>query len=108
MISPTCILVFKQINNKSIINIIRDLAGYTYGPLLGLYTFGILTKRQLRDGPLVTLICIAAPAMCYFLSREAGNWLGGYQIGIEMLLINGLFTFLGLLAISRGRTAGTV
>ncbi len=108
LIFLACILVFKQINNKSIINIILDLAGYTYGPLLGLFTFGILTKRQLRDGPLVTLICIAAPAMCYFLSREAGNWLGGYQIGIEMLLINGFFTFLGLLAISRGRTAGTV
>jgi Na+/proline symporter len=100
-----CILVFKQINNKSIINIILDLAGYTYGPLLGLFSFGILTGRSLRDGPIVTLICLAAPATCYYLSRHVADWTGGYQIGIEMLLLNGLLTFLGLLIISKRKVA---
>jgi Na+/proline symporter len=98
-----CILVFKQIDNKSIINIILDLAGYTYGPLLGLFSFGILTRRTLKDGPLVTVICLAAPVLCWFLSRNAAAWFGGYQIGIELLLINGLMTFLGLLIISQKR-----
>ncbi len=96
-----CILIFKQIDNKSIINIILDLAGYTYGPLLGLFSFGILTSRSLRDGPMVTVICLAAPVVCWFLSRHAASWFGGYQIGIELLLVNGLLTFFGLLAISR-------
>lgn len=98
-----CILIFKQIDNKSIINIILDLAGYTYGPLLGLFSFGILTKRTLKDGPLVTVICLAAPVICWFLSRNAAAWFGGYQIGIELLLVNGLLTFLGLLIISQKR-----
>ncbi|MDX2049153.1 MAG: sodium:solute symporter [Chitinophagaceae bacterium] len=96
-----CILIFKWINNKSIINIILDLAGYTYGPLLGLFAFGILTKRQINDGYRVTLICLICPVICYFLSMNAAAWFGGFQIGIELLLINGLLTFLGLLIISK-------
>ena len=96
-----CILVFKRINDKSIINVIMDLAGYTYGPLLGLFSFGILTKRVLRDGPWVIGICLAAPVLCYLLSRNSAALLGGYQIGIELLVINGLLTFLGLLIISK-------
>jgi Na+/proline symporter len=101
-----CILVFKRINDKSIINVIMDLAGYTYGPLLGLFSFGILTKRELRDGPWVTAICLAAPALCYLLSHHSATLLGGYQIGIELLVINGLLTFFGLLIISK-RKAGS-
>ncbi|WP_336515887.1 sodium:solute symporter [Pollutibacter soli] len=95
-----CILIFKWINNKSIINIVLDLAGYTYGPLLGLFTFGILTKRRLNDSIRVTLICLVAPVLCYILSRNAADWFGGYRIGIELLIINGLLTFAGLWLIS--------
>ncbi len=95
-----CILIFKWINNKSIINVILDLAGYTYGPLLGLFAFGILTKRKLNDSLLVTVICLAAPVLCYIVSRNAADWFGGYKIGIELLLINGLLTFGGLWLIS--------
>jgi Na+/proline symporter len=95
-----CILVFKWINNKSIINIILDLAGYTYGPLLGLFSFGILTRRRLKDGPAVTVVCLLAPLICYLLSRNSAALLGGYQIGFELLLINGLLTFLGLFLLS--------
>lgn len=95
-----CILVFKWIDNKSIINIILDLAGYTYGPLLGLFFFGILTRRRLKDGPAVVALCLLSPVLCYLLSRNAPLLLGGYQIGLELLLINGLITFTGLWTLS--------
>jgi SSS family transporter len=96
-----CILIFKSIGDRSIIDRILDLAGYTYGPLLGLFAFGIFTKRQLPDTWLITAVCIAAPLICIFISKNATEWLGGYQIGIELLLINGIITFLGLLLISK-------
>ncbi|KYP16218.1 sodium:solute symporter [Flavihumibacter sp. CACIAM 22H1] len=96
-----CILVFKKIDNKSIIGVILDLAGYTYGPLLGLFSFGILSKRNFADTYLVTFICLLSPVLSYFISQHAHNWLGGYQIGIELLLINGLITYFGLLMISK-------
>lgn len=95
-----CILIFKWIDNKSIIYVILDLAGYTYGPLLGLFAFGILTKRQIKDGIIVTIICVIAPVLSYFLSKYSASLLGGYQIGIELLIINGLLTFIGLWLIS--------
>ncbi|MGL6268682.1 MAG: sodium:solute symporter, partial [Chitinophagaceae bacterium] len=96
------------INNKSIINIILDLAGYTYGPLLGLFAFGILTKRKLRDGIGVTIVCLTAPVICFIISRNSATWLGGYQIGFELLLLNGMLTFLGLYFLSeRSDTAQT-
>jgi Na+/proline symporter len=96
-----CILVFKWVNNKSIINIILDLAGYTYGPLLGLFAFGIMTKRTLDNSWKITALCLLAPLCCYFISRYSAQWFGGFQIGIELLLINGILTFLGLWALSK-------
>lgn len=95
-----CILVFKWINNKSIIYVILDLAGYTYGPLLGLFAFGILTKRKIKDGIIVTIICLVAPVLSFLLSKYSATLLGGYQVGIELLIINGFLTFLGLWMIS--------
>jgi len=77
------------------------LAGYTYGPLLGLFAFGMLTKRILGKGYTVTAICLLAPALCYILGKNATAWFNGYQIGFEMLLINGMLTFLGLFLISK-------
>jgi Na+/proline symporter len=99
-----CIMVFKILNDNSIIDKILDLAGYTYGPLLGLFAFGIFTKRQLPNSFIVTAICLIAPALSYVLSMNAKTWFNGYQIGIELLLINGLFTFLGLFFISHKAT----
>jgi Na+/proline symporter len=96
-----CILIFHKIASRSIIDKILDLAGYTYGPLLGLFAFGILTKRKLSESYLVIVICLVAPVLCYFLKIYAPQWFNGYQIGIELLLINGILTFLGLLAISK-------
>ena len=101
VIFMVCILIFKWIDNKSIISIILDLAGYTYGPLLGLFSFGILTRKTFPDNYQVTLVCLLSPLVCYLISKHAVDWLGGFQIGIELLLINGLLTFLGLLIISK-------
>jgi Na+/proline symporter len=96
-----CILIFKWINSKSIINNILDLAGYTYGPLLGLFAFGIFSRRKLPETWLITGICLLAPLICYFLSKYSSQWLNGFQIGIELLLINGIITFTGLLIVSK-------
>lgn len=95
-----CVLFFKWLDNKSIIGILLDIAGYTYGPLLGLFAFGILSKRWLNDR-LVPYVCLIAPAICYLIQYNATTLFGGYQIGIEMLILNGLFTFIGLLFISK-------
>ena len=108
MIFFICILVFKAINNKSIIYVILDLAGYTYGPLLGLFAFGILTKRKIKDGFIVTIICLIAPVLTYLLRENSALLLGGYKIGIELLIVNGLITFLGLWLISRRADSKTV
>ncbi len=96
-----CIMIFYRIGDRSIIDKILTLAGYTYGPLLGLFAFGILSKRALPSTYLITIICLAAPFICYFLSQNSAKLLGGYQIGIELLIINGLLTYLGLLSISK-------
>lgn len=96
-----CIMIFYRIGDRSIIDKILTLAGYTYGPLLGLFAFGILSKRSLPSTFLITFICLAAPIVCYFLSTNSVKWFGGYQVGIELLIINGLLTYLGLLSISK-------
>jgi Na+/proline symporter len=96
-----CIMIFYRIGDRSIIDKILTLAGYTYGPLLGLFAFGILSKRSLPSTLVITFICLAAPVICYFLSQNSAKWFGGYQIGIELLIINGLLTYLGLLSISK-------
>jgi Na+/proline symporter len=96
-----CILVFKWVDNKSIVNTVLELAGYTYGPLLGLFAFGILTKRVMPNSWKITALCLLAPVACYFLSQHSGQWFGGFQIGLELLVINGIITFLGLWALSK-------
>ena len=94
------IAYFKYQDSKSIINIILDLAGYTYGPLLGLFAFGIITKRIIKDNILIILVCISAPVLSYLLTNNISNWTNGYQIGTELLFINGLITFTGLYILS--------
>jgi Na+/proline symporter len=99
-----CIMIFYRIGDRSIIDKILTLAGYTYGPLLGLFAFGILSKRALPSTFLITGICLAAPVICYLISQNSAKWFNGYQIGIELLIINGLLTYLGLLSISKKST----
>lgn len=93
------VLVFKWISDPSMIGIILKLAGYTYGPLLGLFSFGILSKRQVKDG-LVPVICVLSPAICYFIDKYQADIFGQFQIGLELVIVNGLLTYLGLLLIS--------
>ncbi len=93
------ILVFKEINERSVIDAVLNVAGYTYGPLLGLFAFGLSNKRILR-GKLVPLICVLSPALSYLISSNAEYMLGGYKFGIEILIVNGLLTFGGLWLIS--------
>lgn len=97
------VMIFKWVDNKSIIDLILKIASYTYGPLLGLFAFGILTKRKLND-KWVPFICVLAPILCFILETYQKVLLGGFQIGQELLIINGLFTFLGLWLISSPNT----
>lgn len=95
------IILFNTINNAAVVSAIFIVASYTYGPLLGLYSFGLLIKRRgLRD-KFVPVICILSPAICYFLNLNSRDLLGGYVFDSEMILVNGLITFLGLLIISK-------
>ncbi len=89
------ILIFNAINNESVISAIFRVAGYTYGPLLGMYAFGMFTNYKTKD-QYVPFIAIASPILCYFLNVYSKQFLGGYQFGFELLILNGLITFLGL------------
>jgi hypothetical protein len=95
-----CVFLFKTINEKSIIDLLFDIAGYTYGPLLGLFAFGILTQRNIvkRGLPLILLL---SPFLSWLLDKNGVHWLGGYKFGFELLIINGAITFLGLWFISK-------
>lgn len=99
------VLIFKQINNPSMIGVILKVAGYTYGPLLGLFAFGILTRRSVKDS-LVPFVAVAAPVICYFLDINQAKIFGKFQIGLELLVINGLLVFIGLLLISKKPSPG--
>ena len=90
------ILLFRQVNSTSLIDAIYILASYTYGPLLGLFVFGLFTKKQPND-IVVPYICIVSPLLCYFLDLTAQHFLG-YRFGYELLMLNGLLTFAGLWA----------
>ncbi len=89
------IIVFKEINEKSVIDAVLSVAGYTYGPLLGLFSFGLFTKLQVK-GPVVLVICILSPILSYVLSSNSPALLNGYNFGIEILIVNGFLTFIGL------------
>jgi Na+/proline symporter len=101
------VMLFYWANEPSMIGVILKVAGYTYGPLLGLFSFGILTKRQVKD-KLVPIICISAPAICYVLDIFQKDIFGSFEIGLELLIINGLLTFIGLLIISKKRNLTVV
>ncbi|MRR20007.1 sodium:solute symporter [bacterium] len=95
-----CILLFRQMNDRAIIDKLFTIAGYTYGPLLGLFTFGLFTKRIVNDR-VTPWVAIMSPVICYFLSMFSEELFGGYKFGFEMLLVNGFLTFMGLLIFSR-------
>ena len=94
------VMIFKWVNDPSMIGVILKVAAYTYGPLLGLFSFGIITKRKVTDR-LVPIVCVLAPIICFFLDKFQKDILGKYEIGLELLIINGLLTFIGLFIISK-------
>ncbi len=99
-----CVFFFREVDNGSLIQTLLVVAGYTYGPLLALFTFGIFTRREVRDAA-VPLICILAPVICYILKSHEQDWLGGYVIGTELLIINAGLAFLLLFLCSRRKEA---
>jgi Na+/proline symporter len=93
------VMAFKWVNDPSMIGLILKLAAYTYGPLLGLFAFGILTQRTVRER-WVPWVAFASPALCYALDANQRALFGNYQLGLEILLVNGALTFGGLWMLS--------
>jgi Na+/proline symporter len=97
------IIIFNAINNDAVVSAIFKVASYTYGPLLGLYSFGLfVSSRQVKD-KLVPFICLISPAICYYLSINSAK-LFGYTFDNELILVNGIITFAGLLFTSKPKT----
>jgi Na+/proline symporter len=94
------IVLFKWINDQSIIKTVLTVAGYTYGPLLGLFAFGLITKSKVKE-KLVPIIAILAPVFSFVLNINSSRWFWGYTFGFEILLVNGLLMMIGLWAIRR-------
>lgn len=89
------IMIFKAINDKSIVYLIMEVAGYTYGPLLGLFAFGILTKAQITKKYGILTVTLLAPVFTYLINYFVTLY-SEYKIGVELIIINGLLTFIGL------------
>ncbi len=98
---------FKLLNNDAIINQLFRAAGYTYGPLLGLFTFGMFTKINLRDR-WVWLVCLIAPLLTVFIDLNSVSLLGGFKFGSMLIALNGLLTFIGLWILSLNHRASSL
>ncbi|MEI7663172.1 MAG: sodium:solute symporter [Bacteroidota bacterium] len=96
MILLVVIVLFRAINDRAVIDKLFTVAGYTYGPLLGLFSFGLFTKFEVNDR-WVPLIALLSPVICYFLSEYSVDIFHGYRFGFELLILNGFITFAGLL-----------
>jgi len=94
------IIIFREINDRAVIDKLFTVAGYTYGPILGLYAFGLFSRKAVRDR-FVPLVAIISPCICYILSNNSVLIFGGYKFGFELLIVNGFITFAGLLIISK-------
>lgn len=100
------IMVFFAVNNKAVVDMIFLIAGYTYGPLLGLYAFGLLMKTKTVRDRWVPIVCLVAPVVTYFI--QTAPWPNGYVFAEEIIIVNGLLTFLGLWIISQPTDRKTV
>lgn len=99
------IMIFKLINDDSVVNAIFKAAGYTYGPLVGLFALGMFTKRAVTDR-LVPFICILSPILCFFIDMNSVSWFG-YALGFELIILNGLITFILLWVSGKKSTVQT-
>lgn len=94
------IFIFNVLNNTSVIDAVYTLASYTYGPILGLFAFGLSVKTPVRDR-YIPLVAIVSPILCFILDRHSQAWFGGYSFSYELLILNALFTYIGLLLLIR-------
>jgi len=94
------ILIFRTLSDRAVIDKLFTIAGYTYGPLLGLYSFGLFTRRK-ADDRLTPFIAILSPVICLFLSKYSVQLFNGYKFGFELILLNGFLTYMGLLIFSK-------
>ena len=94
------IIAINILNSTSVVDAVYTLASYTYGPLLGMFAFGIIMKQQVHDR-YVPWVAIAAPVLCLILDKHSMQWFNGYQFSYEILIFNALFTFLGLCLLIR-------
>ena len=102
-----CILVFRAVNDEAVIDKLFTIAGYTYGPLLGFYSFGLFTRRRVKDR-FTPYVAVLSPVICYFLSKYSVQLFNGYKFGFELLLLNGLLTFTGLWIFSKAKDVPAV
>jgi len=89
------IILFNEINDSSVVSAVFTVAGFTYGPLLGLFAYGLISKRQVKD-KWVPLVCVLAPIISVILNFNSESWFNGYQFGFEILLVNAALTCLGM------------
>ncbi|SFW63795.1 sodium:solute symporter [Cellulophaga fucicola] len=94
------IIIFNAFNDTSVVSAVFKVAGFTYGPILGLYAFGLITKKKVKD-KLVPLVCIIAPILSIILNYNSEKWFNGFKFGFEILLVNAFLTMLGLFIISK-------
>jgi len=94
------IVVFEAINDRSVISSLFTIAGYTYGPLLGMFAYGLFTRRKVIDR-YVPLVAVLSPAICFLLSIYDTRIFNGYDFGFELLLVNGFLTFVGLFIVNK-------
>lgn len=90
------IIVIDLLNNTSVIDAVYIIASYTYGPILGLFAFGIFTKKAVKD-KFIPLVAILAPILCLIIDKNSERWFNGYKFSYELLIMNAVFTFIGLL-----------
>ncbi|QQS29297.1 MAG: sodium:solute symporter [Sphingobacteriales bacterium] len=98
------VLIFKYFLNDSVINAVFTIAGYTYGPLLGLYAFGLFVSNRTLKDRFTPVVCVIAPLITYMVNTNSLTLMNGYKFGFELLILNGLLTFAGLWLISESRT----
>jgi Na+/proline symporter len=101
------IVIFNAINDNSVVEMVFKLASYTYGPLLGLYGFGLFVKSKTVKDKFVPIVCFLAPMICFYININSKSIFGDYVIGNELIVLNGLLTFIGLLIISKPATSNT-
>jgi Na+/proline symporter len=101
------IILFNAINDDSVVKMVFKIATYTYGPLLGLFAFGLFMKSKAVHDKLVPYICLISPVICFLITQNSERLFGKYIIDNELIIVNGLITFLGLLIISKPATSQT-